>query len=143
MLQCISDGKKDQHVHVEVNEDALTFIVAGRSKFTQAQTNLKRSLFQKYEVAQGSGRGGEWKGCENKFSINLSTLLDCLQILGPATLAHTSVSLSYRPQEAVFRVTLEENGVFTSCEIRALVETEADDDAGGGVSHARVPLPLP
>lgn len=71
----------------------MTLVVSGRAKFTQAQAVLESSLFQEYDCAEGA-----------KFGINLTTLLECLQIFGPGSLAQTSVSMAY--QEVSWRVVL-------------------------------------
>lgn len=63
----------------------MTFVVSGRAKYTQAQGVLESSLFQEYDCAEGA-----------KFGINLTTLLECLQIFGPASLAQTSVSMAFQ-----------------------------------------------
>lgn len=68
-----------------MNSDSLTLVVSGKAKFTQAQGSLGRSLFQAYDCEEGA-----------KFGINLTTLLECLQIFGPGSLAQTSVSMAYQ-----------------------------------------------
>ncbi|CAM9209518.1 unnamed protein product [Choristocarpus tenellus] len=115
ILSCLSHGtRKDQHAQCEVNPDGLTFVVTGKAKFTQAQGSLGRELFQDFDC---DGDGG-------KFGINLTTLLECLQIFGTSSLAQTSVSMAYQEGRTLFRLTLEEGGVFTSCEIRTVYQDE-------------------
>ncbi|CAM9829061.1 unnamed protein product, partial [Discosporangium mesarthrocarpum] len=117
ILSCLSHGtRKDQHAQCEVNEDGMTFLVTGKAKFTQAQGSLGRELFQEFDC---DGEGG-------KFGINLTTLLECLQIFGTGSLAQTSVSMAYQEARAMFRLTLEEGGVFTSCEIRTIYQDEEE-----------------
>lgn len=70
---------------VQVTADSMTLVVSGRAKYTQAQGVLESSLFQEYDCAEGA-----------KFGINLTTLLECLQIFGPSSLAQTSVSMAYQ-----------------------------------------------
>ena len=62
----------------------MTFVVSGKAKYTQAQAVLESSLFQDYYCGEGA-----------KFGINLTTLLECLQIFGPGSLAQTSVCMAY------------------------------------------------
>lgn len=62
----------------------MTVVVSGKAKFTQAQGSLGRDLFQAYDCDE-----------EAKFGINLTTLLECLQIYGPGSLSQTSVSMAY------------------------------------------------
>lgn len=69
----------------QITGDSMTFVVSGRAKYTQAQGVLESSLFQEYDCAEGA-----------KFGINLTTLLECLQIFGPASLAQTSVSMAFQ-----------------------------------------------
>eukprot|EP00904_Undaria_pinnatifida_P011996 jgi/Undpi1/7927/HiC_scaffold_24.g10399.m1 len=114
ILSCLSHGtRKDQHAQCEVTSDSMTIVVSGRAKYTQAQGVLESSLFQEYDCVEGA-----------KFGINLTTLLECLQIFGPGSLAQTSVSMAYQEARATFRLTLEEAGVFTSCEIRTIHQDE-------------------
>lgn len=67
----------------------MTLVVSGRAKYTQAQGSLDSSLFQEYDCVEGA-----------KFGINLTTLLECLQIFGPGSLAQTSVSMAYQEVNA-------------------------------------------
>ncbi|CAN0171036.1 unnamed protein product [Ectocarpus sp. 6 AP-2014] len=114
ILSCLSHGtRKDQQAQCEVTKESMTLVVSGRAKYTQAQGSLDSSLFQEYDCVEGA-----------KFGINLTTLLECLQIFGPGSLAQTSVSMAYQEARATFRLTLEEGGVFTSCEIRTIHQDE-------------------
>lgn len=74
-----------QRKTTQITSDSVTLVVSGRAKYTQAQGVLESSLFQEYDCAEGA-----------KFGINLTTLLECLQIFGPASLAQTSVSMAYQ-----------------------------------------------
>ena len=69
----------------------MTLVVSGKAKYTQAQGCLDHSLFQEYDCVEGA-----------KFGINLTTLLESLQIFGPGSLAQTSVSMAY--QEVYYSV---------------------------------------
>lgn len=70
---------------VQVTSESMTLVVSGRAKYTQAQGVLESRLFQEYDCVEGA-----------KFGINLTTLLECLQIFGPGSLAQTSVSMAYQ-----------------------------------------------
>ncbi|CAM9331001.1 unnamed protein product [Phaeothamnion confervicola] len=119
LLSCLSNGtKKDQHARCEVSMDGLTFVVTSRAMSTQASGELRAAMFQAYDCEPGV----------HHFGINLITLLECLQVFGPSMLAQTSLSMSYHPLEGIFRLTLEEAGVFTSCEIRTLHEDDEGAD---------------
>ncbi|CAB1103226.1 unnamed protein product [Ectocarpus sp. CCAP 1310/34] len=114
ILSCLSHGtRKDQQAQCEVTKESMTLVVSGRAKYTQAQGSLDSSLFQEYDCVEGA-----------KFGINLTTLLECLQIFGRGSLAQTSVSMAYQEARATFRLTLEGGGVFTSCEIRTIHQDE-------------------
>lgn len=114
-LTCLSNGsKKDQLAQVEVNEDGIVFIVTGRAKFTQSQGTINRSLFQAFQCQPQGGR----------FTVDLNLLLECLQVFGAASLASTMLTMSYEPNQAVLRLTLEEQGVLTTCDIHAIEEGE-------------------
>ncbi|CAB1103228.1 unnamed protein product [Ectocarpus sp. CCAP 1310/34] len=89
ILSCLSHGtRKDQQAQCEVTKESMTLVVSGRAKYTQAQGSLDSSLFQEYDCVEGA-----------KFGINLTTLLECLQIFGPGSLAQTSVSMAYQESD--------------------------------------------
>lgn len=70
----------------------MTLVVSGKAKYTQAQGCLDHNLFQEYDCVEGA-----------KFGINLTTLLECLQIFGPGSLAQTSVSMAYQEVQYICR----------------------------------------
>mmetsp|Transcript_28774 Transcript_28774/g.37312 ORF Transcript_28774/g.37312 Transcript_28774/m.37312 type:complete len:318 (-) Transcript_28774:134-1087(-) len=114
ILQCLSvAGKKDQICQCDINTEGFTLIVIGNSKFTQAQAVIHRDLFQAFE-------------CDDQgvsYGINLNTLLECLQINGTANLGTTALSMSFMPDTAIFKMTLEDQeGIFTSCEINTVFD---------------------
>lgn len=78
-------AKHDTQQQRQVTKDSMTLVVSGKAKYTQAQGCLDQSLFQEYDCVEGA-----------KFGINLTTLLECLQIFGPSALAQTSVSMAYQ-----------------------------------------------
>ncbi|CAM9644118.1 unnamed protein product [Chrysoparadoxa australica] len=78
---------------------------------------LQAELFTSFECEE---EGGD-------FSINLTTLLDCLQVFALSSFPEHGCSvtvdlihMSYYQGREIFKVTLEEGGVFTSCEINTL-----------------------
>lgn len=87
----------------------MTLVVSGKAKYTQAQGCLDHSLFQEYDCVEGA-----------KFGINLTTLLECLQIFGPGSLAQTSVSMAY--QEVYYSVCHARRVLYLwpQCWVRAL-----------------------
>lgn len=111
VLQCLSHAsRKAQYAQWEASPSGLVIIVTGKAKFTQAQGTLDKGLFQAYECVEAGGR----------FGINLTTVLDCLQIFGSASQA--SATMVFNPADAQLKITLQEGGVFTTCEIRTLEE---------------------
>jgi len=62
-----------------------------------------------------------------KLSLNLTTLLDCLQLFGSSS-ENTSATITYSEESAVFKLSLEESGVLTTCEISTLLLDEVDGD---------------
>lgn len=119
LLTCLVDGtKKDQHALCEARPDGLTFLVASRNKTTQVSGTLPRHLFGAFECDVGG-----------RFCLNLTLLIDCLGMFGPMAAANTSLTMAYLDAECRFRLTLEEQGVFTSCDIRVL-DGNVEDDAG-------------
>lgn len=86
-----TQDKNKYQTKKQVTKESMTLVVSGRAKYTQAQGSLDSSLFQEYDCVEGA-----------KFGINLTTLLECLQIFGPGSLAQTSVSMAY--QEVSFCV---------------------------------------
>lgn len=111
------------------------FEVCGKGKAYQARAILRPEIFEEYI-------------CENfssedplKFSLNLAILMDCLTLFGPST-DNISTTMTYsvstitranpiqvtRPvktREGFFKLSLEEAGVLTTCEVTCL---EQHDD---------------
>jgi hypothetical protein len=128
MLSCLSHGsRKEQHALVEVNVEGLSVIVAGRAKTTQAQGTLAKDIFSAYECEQDGGR----------FVLNLTALLDCLQIFGLTTLGTVALAMAYYPDLAMLKLSLEEGQDFTSCELRTLDEDGMEDEDGEFAAHAK------
>lgn len=79
----------------------------------QGNAFLQESLWQDYQYKKME---------EETFTINLSVLLDCLNIYG-GSLSHQtspSVQIAYRGYGTPFLVMLEENDVLTDCALRTL-----------------------
>ncbi len=78
----------------------------------------------------------------NHFQLNLTTLLECLNIFGASNLAQTSASITYLPQEACFCLVLEENGVIVECELPLLMshdEWAEDGDLDQDEEYSNTP----
>jgi hypothetical protein len=78
------NARKDQPCYIEATPISLNFSITGRAKSSQARVSLDRSIFEDYQ-------------CESpsiKLSLNLTTLLDCLQIFGSSS-ENTIATMSY------------------------------------------------
>ena len=101
ILTAIHAGGKDTHVcEVKASARAVVFSVLGRGKSTQARATLQAGLFDEF-IFESEGRGGDsdsllGTGAESvmHFSINLTTLLDCLLLFG-STSESTAAPLTY------------------------------------------------
>ena len=160
-----SGGGKAQHATVFAGEAGLTFHVHGTARQSQASVDMQAGLFSDYYVceqvvevdeedeedennaAKGGGAGGTKtevvKGGE--FCINLTTVLECLHVLGTNALDRTKLCLSYDLHDAIFRIELLEEthgatggGIVSTCAIPGLaVSDDYDDDSdedGNGAS---------
>ena len=158
-----------QHATVFAGEAGLTFHVHGTARQSQASVDMQSGLFSDYYVceqvvevddddddnddgnneAEGGGtrtktevvKGGE-------FCINLTTVLECLHVLGTNALDRTKLCLSYDLHDAIFRIELLEEthgatggGIVSTCAIPGLAvsddyddEDEEDGEGGTGAS---------
>ena len=154
---------KAQHATVFAGEAGLTFHVHGTARQSQASVDMQAGLFSDYYVCEqvveiddedddgdeeenvsGSGTKTEVvKGGE--FCINLTTVLECLHVLGTNALDRTKLCLSYDLHDAIFRIELLEDthgatggGIVSTCAIPGLaVSDDYDDDSdeeGNGAS---------
>ncbi len=158
---------KVQYATVFVSEKSLTFQVHGVGRQSRATVDIHAGLFSEYHVAEQmvplleedeedtlddndvmedvheqrvsankQPRVEIIKGGE--FGINLTSVLECLCVLGPNALDRTSLCLSYNTHTATFRVELLESfansGVIISnCEIPGMAVADDEDDEYDGV----------
>jgi hypothetical protein len=99
---------------IEAKGDSFTFVVTGRSKCTQARASLSMELFDNYVVDGIAAENGE----SIRISLHLPKLIDCLQLFGGSD--STTVNMSYSTADNLFRVTLEDSGIITTCDITTL-----------------------
>jgi cell cycle checkpoint protein len=104
MLQTIALDKQ-QVAMCTVSKTGMKFTVE-RTNLLQARAYLKNSLFQEFSLTQPS----------LEFSIDLSVILQCLQIFGQS--AH--MEMSYGGHGHPLCLLLEDRGVITQCEIKTL-----------------------
>mmetsp|Transcript_23496 Transcript_23496/g.39863 ORF Transcript_23496/g.39863 Transcript_23496/m.39863 type:complete len:276 (-) Transcript_23496:344-1171(-) len=131
ILSAIHAGGKDNVCEVKASARAVVFSVLGRGKNTQARATMQAGLFEEFifESGQQHESSGRAEGGMH-FCINLTTLLDCLLLFG-STSESTAATLTYSSLDALFKISLEEAGVLTTCE---LVTLERDDVYAGNVT---------
>ena len=96
-------GSKAQICAVYVTENAVTFHVHGVARQSQATADLQAGLFSDYyvcseEVMIDDENGGEPKKeviVGGEFHVNLTTVLECISVLGQTNLDRTRLCMSY------------------------------------------------
>jgi hypothetical protein len=158
-----SSGRgKVQYATVFVTEKSLTFQVHGVGKQSRATVDIQAGLFSEYFVAEqvvpleddddDENNGNEPPMMEvirgGEFGINLTTVLECLCVLGPNTLDRTTLCLSYDAQAAIFKIELLDQSccggssagtsslnsgvIISNCAIPGMAVADDDDDNDGG-----------
>jgi hypothetical protein len=154
-----------QPVTVFCSPSSLTFHVSGSSKQIQASVDIQAGLFSEYRVVTPPGAsteawqaGGEvrdflpqtsvtlWLSSNipvfrflvqigAKFCVNLSTVVECLHLLGTQNLDHTKLFLSYNLTQELFKIELlEESGVLSTTAIPGMLTPE--DEIGNSLALA-------
>jgi hypothetical protein len=119
VLTCLCvNTKKDHPCQIRATPEGLTFLVTGRSKTTQASAVLKAELFDEFIC-----------DTEAELALNLATLLECLLLFG-ASSDTTTATLTYSSEDAIFRLSLQDMGIMTSCDLTAL-QSNFDGGEGG------------
>ena len=122
LVECLLMQNSDDAVHVVVDAANVEFHVMGRSKTTRARLTFPSGCFQAYEARDE--HDNEFVDGADQEALALSLdgggLVDCLRILGDC-----DVSLSYAQRDEIVKLTLEEPGAFTACDLCAL---DAGDD---------------
>lgn len=137
-----------QPVTVFCTPSKFTFHVFGPANQSEATVELQKSLFSHYQVLQQPSNNeddnnddeddDDWRS-GGEFCVNLCTVLNCLQILGP--LDHRiSVGLTYNLTSEVFKIELMvgahgDNPVMCTAAIPGL-NSPSDDPEGGSLSAA-------
>lgn len=110
ILNCLGqDTKKHHPCYVEITNDAISFTVNGKTQSSQIKGNLDSTLFEEYNCTSTC----------ILLAINLSILLDCLNIFGSQSEA-IAATLDYSTNDQIFKISLEEHGALTTCEINSL-----------------------
>jgi hypothetical protein len=96
------------------------FVVTGRTKSTQARVNLQSQLFESFTLSESDSV---------KFVVNLHLLLECLHLYGTGIATETVTSTFFHSaRDATFKLTLEDSGVVTVCDINTLYDEMNDED---------------
>lgn len=120
IVNCLSSySNKNQECHIEATPTELVLIVTGKSKATQARITLQEELFEEFLYAASED---ETIG----FVVNLNVFLDCLCLFGISS-ENITATMSYSTKDEIFRISLEELGVVTTCDISALYQDNSDD----------------
>jgi hypothetical protein len=123
VMTCLSTNmKKDLPCTIEAELESLIIMVTGRSKSTQARLTLQADHFDEYAY--------ESPNDTVKLSLNLTALLDCLQLFGSSDSAAST--MTYSADDAIFRLSLEDSGILTTCELPGLY-VDDEDTANGGL----------
>ena len=135
LIECLIEEKRNEVVaHIAIDAAGVELHVVGRSKSTHATLTLPVSCFSAFDCVDESGApfvsGGDQEPIA--FSVDVRALVECLKLFGAGG-ADPEVSLSYTPETEVFKLTLEEPGAFTACDVHVL---EDCDDLDGAVDMA-------
>ena len=148
--------KSIQPVTVFCTPSGFTFHVFGPAKQSEASVELQKSMFSQYQVLQDNTNNNDddhqddddWRS-GGEFCVNLCTVLNALQLLGPLDNNRISVGLSYNLNHEIFKVELlsqQDNGhhhhhhhhqggtILCTSAIPGLVA--ADDPEGDSLSNA-------
>jgi len=106
ILNTLNFGKKTEMVNVTLGAKGMKFTV-DNSRCFQVNTFLQSELFQEYNYRSDD---------KESFSIQLSALLDCLNIYGVHS--QTALQIAYQSYGRPLLLMLEENEVLTDCGIR-------------------------
>lgn len=128
-----------QPVTVYCSAESVTFQVYGMARQSQASVDLQAGLFSQYRVIQSSSSTNadiaskdehqddsssiKWQA-RQEFCVNLSTVLDCLHVLGTQNLDRTILSLSFNKADNIFQMELLEDGVLSTAEIPTMLLPE-------------------
>jgi hypothetical protein len=124
-----------QPVTVFCSPSSLTFHVSGSSKQIQASVDIQAGLFSEYRVVTPPGASTEAWQAGGEFCVNLSTVVECLHLLGTQNLDHTKLFLSYNLTQELFKIELlEESGVLSTTAIPGMLTPE--DEIGNSLALA-------
>ena len=127
------NSKGPQLVTVFCNEKSLSFHVRGASKQFQASIEISSSWFSDYRVAQALPLSEDEENSQplspgGEFCLNLTSVLECLQVLGTNALDRIGVCLSYNATQEHLRMELvmQECGVISTSIIPGMIPPDED-----------------
>lgn len=137
-----SRGSKIQYATVFCSDKSLTFQVYGVGRQSRATAEMNAGMFSEYYVSEQrivSEDGEEEIVRGGEFGINLTTVLECLCVLGTMSLERIKLCLSYDSSDAIFKIELLEesnlsigslNGgvILSNIAIPAMSLADDDDD---------------
>jgi hypothetical protein len=138
-----------QPVTVYVTAKSLSFHVYGKAQQIQSSVDMPASMFMEYHVDSTTKRDNkgdeedqgavmtpeDWQA-GGEFCVNLSTVLDCLHMLGTRHMERTKVAFSYNTTTALFKLEMiDEFSTFSIAAVPGMISPDAghdDDDNDGG-----------
>ncbi|RLN72557.1 hypothetical protein BBJ28_00004453 [Nothophytophthora sp. Chile5] len=126
LLSCLTYGKRDQRVRCDADCRGMLFTAHSKGKSMQIKTSIGRELFESYEFGESPEAEEEDGGVQLSFALNVSLLIECLSMFGPAALATTSLRMTYAPESASLLLVVEDSGVMCECSMQVL-EHEGGD----------------
>ena len=115
-----------QPVTVFCSPSSLTFHVYGTARQSQASVDIPATFFSEYHVAtphETETTTDEWQA-GGAFCVNLTTVLDCLHVLGTLHLERTKLCLSYHQTDEIFKMELLEEGILSTAAIPGMLYPE-------------------
>jgi len=114
ILQCLSSTQCPNSLCViEATPNAFIIFTTNKTKSLEARVNWNSELFEEYTCNDDS----------IKLTINMTTFLDCLLLFGSAS-DTIIASFSYSSIESIFKLSLEESGVITTCDVNCIYNDE-------------------
>jgi hypothetical protein len=117
VLQCLSSTQCPNGICIiEATPSSLIIFTSNKSKSLEARITWNSILFDDYICNHDS----------IKLCINLNILIDCLLLFGN-TSDTILASFSYSSNESIFKLSLEESGIITTCDITCLYNDNDND----------------
>ena len=127
-----------QPVTVFCCPSSVTFHVYGTACQSQASVDMQATLFSDYKLFK-QPNADEAAAAGGEFCVNLTTVLDCLHVLGTQNLERTKLCLSYNLTDEIFKMELLEEGILSTTAIPGMLPPE---DNGTSLSLAFRSTPI-